>query len=153
MQVRDATAADLPALLALERDAPTAAHWSEAEYHRLFAAPSGRLALIVRDESVRGFIVAREVGLEWEIENIVVASAFRRCGLGARLVQELLEMACNRGAQALYLEVRESNAAARALYSKLGFAEIGRRKVYYQNPEEDALLYKKIFPQSHGKRC
>lgn len=143
LQVREAISADVPALLALDREAPTSVHWSEADYHRLFRDPSGRIALVVQEQSVRGFIVARSLGPEWEIENVVVASSFRRRGLGRRLVQGLLEMACNRRAQTVFLEVRQSNAAARTLYSKLGFAECGRRKAYYQNPEEDALLYRK----------
>jgi len=143
-RVRAAILADLPALLALDRAAPEAAHWSEAEYRRLFTEDTAHVTLVIEEDYVHGFIVGRKLGLEWEIENIAVAEALRRRGLGERLVRELLSLASNRGAQGIFLEVRESNEAARGLYSKMGFVETGRRKSYYTTPEEDALLYKKI---------
>ncbi|MFI5090807.1 MAG: ribosomal protein S18-alanine N-acetyltransferase [Terriglobales bacterium] len=150
MQVRAATPADIPALLALEGGAAAAAHWSEAEYHRLFVE-AARVVLVIEEDAVQGFIVGRDLGPEWEIENLVVASSVQRRGLGTRLVQKLLDLARSRGAQAVFLEVRESNRAARALYSKSGFVETGRRRGYYKNPEEDALVCKKLFPQVTGK--
>lgn len=142
--VRAAIPADIPSLLALDRAAPTAAHWSEAEYQRLFAADAGRVMLVIEGDYVQGFIIGRDLGPEWEIENIVVAEAARRRGMGKRLVGELLALAGTRGVHAVFLEVRESNRPARALYSKAGFIESGRRKSYYKHPEEDALLYKKF---------
>jgi [ribosomal protein S18]-alanine N-acetyltransferase len=143
-RVRVATPADLPALLALGRAAPAAAHWSDAQYRRLCAKDTAHVTLVIEQDYVCGFIVALEVGPEWEIENIVVGEAARRGGLGRRLVGELLTLACARGAHSIFLEVRESNGPARALYSKTGFAEIARRRSYYRDPEEDALLYEKI---------
>jgi len=146
VQVRPATPADLPSLLALEASSLTAAHWSAAEYHRLFTE-SARVVLVIGEAAVDGFIVGRALGPEWEIENIVIAPSVQRRGLGTRLVRELLGLAGGRGARAVYLEVRESNRAARALYSKLGFRETGRRRSYYRNPEEDAVVYRKLFSQ------
>ena len=143
MLVRAAIPADLPDLLALDRATPAAAHWSEAEYQRLFTEDTGHITLVIEEDYVQGFVVARDLGPEWEIENIAVAEAVRRRGLGERLVRELLSLASGRGAQGVFLEVRESNGPARALYSKMGFVETGRRESYYTNPEEDALLYKK----------
>ena len=143
MQVRPAISADLPTLLALDRATPAAAHWSEAQYRRLFTEDTCNVTLVIEEDYVRGFIVACGLGPEWEIENIVVAEAARRSGLGERLVAQLLALAGARGARSIFLEVRESNGPARALYSKMGFAEIGRRRSYYRNPEEDALLYEK----------
>ena len=145
-RVRPATLADLPALLALEASSATAAHWSEAEYRSLLVETAGVIPVIGED-SVQGFIVGQDLGPEWEIENIVVAGPMQRRGLATQLVQELLNLAGDRGAQALYLEVRESNRAARSLYSKMGFTETGRRKAYYGSPEEDAVLYRKLFPR------
>ena len=143
MLVRAAIPADLPDLLALDRATPAAAHWSEAEYQRLFTEDTGHITLVIEEDYVQGFVVGRDLGPEWEIENIAVAEAVRRRGLGERLVRELLSLASGRGAQGVFLEVRESNGPARALYSKMGFVETGRRESYYTNPEEDALLYKK----------
>jgi ribosomal-protein-alanine N-acetyltransferase len=143
LRVRPATPADIPALLALERRAPTAAHWSETDYQQLFIESSGRVALVIGEVVVQGFVIGRDLGPEWELENVVVASSAQGRGLGTQMVAELVGLACNRRAKAMFLEVRESNRAARALYTRLGFVESGRRKSYYQVPEEDAILYKK----------
>ena len=151
-RVRPATPADLPALLALDRGAPAAAHWTEADYHRLFAEAT-RVVLVIGEDAVQGFIVGRDLGPEWEIENIVVASSVQRRGLGTRLVQKLLDLARSRGVQAVFLEVRESNRAARSLYSRIGFTESGRRRCYYKNPEEDALVCQKIVSPGNRESC
>jgi ribosomal-protein-alanine acetyltransferase len=153
VQVRAATPADLPALLALERSAPAAAHWKDADYSQLFAEGTKHVTIVIGDDYVQGFLVARDLGPEWEIENVVIAASAQRRGLGPRLVQEVLNRAQTQGAQAVFLEVRESNQAARRLYSKLGFVESGRRKSYYGNPQEDALVYKKLFPAVGQETC
>jgi ribosomal-protein-alanine N-acetyltransferase len=144
----------------------TAAQWDQAEYLKLFAvdqpdAPSQldpqiidpkikaqlRTALVVEQSgNVVGFIIGRQVADEWEIENIAVTGSARRCGLGSRLVGELLDLVRSRSGKSVFLEVRESNRAARSLYEKWAFLEVGRRKMYYQNPAEDALILKFIFP-------
>jgi [ribosomal protein S18]-alanine N-acetyltransferase len=90
-----------------------------------------------------GFVVAASVGREWEIENVVVAEEARRRGLGGSLMQALMERARRQGAESVFLEVRESNVAAVALYRKWGFKEAGKRKGYYSAPAEDGLLYRK----------
>ena len=144
LSIRSATSADLPAMMALEKHAVTAAHWSAQQYEALFrASEPGRVALVIEDESgLQGFVIARVVDREWEIENIAVAGPARRRGLGTRLLGELLDLARARGADAVFLEVRESNRAARALYEKWAFLEGGRRRRYYKDPEEDAILYR-----------
>ena len=151
MNIRPATPADVPALMALERRAVTAAHWSEADYRRLFPPSEDRLALVLEEGEVEGFIVARGVGTEWEIENIAVAGRARRRGLGARLLIELLKRVRQAGARDIFLEVRESNRAARSLYEKWAFVETGRRKGYYHQPDEDAVLYRFTFPATPEK--
>lgn len=139
-------------MMALEKHAATAAHWSVGQYEALFRAASpARIALIMRDNAqaaakVQGFIIARAAGQEWEIENIAVAGSARRHGLGTRLLGEFLDLARAKGAESVFLEVRESNRAARALYEKWSFTEGGRRKRYYRDPEEDAILYRLGFP-------
>jgi len=143
MRIRRATAADIPRLMALEKDAATAAHWSAKQYQIAFSgeAPS-RLVLILEDEAgVQGFIIGRALDNEWEIENIAVAEPVRHRGFGSRLVGEFLELARGRGAGTVFLEVRESNLAARRLYEKSAFVESGRRRLYYREPEEDAIVY------------
>ncbi len=147
LSIRAATVADLPAMMSLEKRAATAAHWSAEQYETLFSGSNpGRVALIMIEESsIAAFVIARVLGDEWEIENIAVAGPARRRGLGTRLLGELLDMARAQGAAAMFLEVRESNRAARALYEKWAFLESGRRPIYYKNPQEDAILYRLDF--------
>lgn len=171
--IRHATAADVPAIMDLERQAATAAHWSMEQYLRLFStraeAISQRIALVgfaiiipspvveqspdknptprvEQKSAARGFLVGHGLGAEWEIENLVVAETSRRQGLGKRLVDEFIVQARTAGAQSVFLEVRESNQAARALYGNAGFAVNGRRKDYYTNPSDDAILYRLSLP-------
>lgn len=77
---------------------------------------------------------------ELEIFNIAVAGEARRQGLGRALLQHVLRCAANAGLETALLEVRESNAAALALYAEAGFAPCGRRKGYYADTGEDALV-------------
>jgi len=144
LSIRAATPADLPGMMALEKRSATAAHWSAQQYEALFGGHGPeRMALIIEDEpGLEGFVIARVVDREWEIENIAVAGPARRRGLGTRLLGELLDQARSRGADAVFLEVRESNRAARALYEKWAFLESGRRRGYYKDLEEDAILYR-----------
>ncbi len=144
LTIRRAAFADLPAMMDLEKRAATAAHWSREQYEALFhASDAGRVTLILEEESAfHGFVIARVVDAEWEIENIAVAGPARRRGLGTRLLGELLDMARAQGAAAVFLEVRESNQAARALYEKWAFCEAGRRRRYFRSPDEDAILYR-----------
>jgi [ribosomal protein S18]-alanine N-acetyltransferase len=143
MHVRRATRSDLPRLKELERESVTAAHWSPAHYEATLAAPKGlRLVLVIEDHSVVGFLLAHHIADEWEIENILIASAFQRRGLGSQLLRTFLDIAKQSGTKSIFLEVRESNQAARALYEKSGFAQSGRRSRYYRDPGEDAIPYK-----------
>ena len=145
MIIRSATAADIPAMLTLERQSDTAAHWSQEQYEKAVQF-EGRIVLVVEDDAaVAGFLVGRRLDGEWEVENVAVAGTGRRHGLGTRLVGEFLNRARSASAQSIYLEVRESNRAARRLYEKCSFVESGRRKRYYRAPEEDAVLYRLDF--------
>ena len=166
VRVRPAKPSDQPRLVEIASHSATAAQWNQSEYLKLFATDQpdaqpqinssigdlriknqSRTALIVEQDSiVVGFIVGRQVEGEWEIENIAVTGSARRRGLGSRLVGELLNLVRSRGGKTVFLEVRESNRAARSLYEKWAFLEVGRRKMYYQNPAEDALVLKFIFP-------
>ena len=87
--------------------------------------------------------MARHLPPEWELENIVVAPAVRRMGVGIQLLDSLLVQARQNDSASIFLEVRESNTEARRLYEKLGFRENGRRRAYYTSPSEDAVLYSK----------
>ena len=79
---------------------------------------------------------------QWEIENVAVAPGFRRQGIASQLVAAVIAQARQEDAAAIYLEVRESNAAARGLYSSFDFVESTRRPAYYRDPPEAAVIYR-----------
>ncbi|MCI0350241.1 MAG: ribosomal protein S18-alanine N-acetyltransferase [Acidobacteriales bacterium] len=149
IQVRTAKLTDIRTVMSFAAHAATAANWSHKQYVAVFSAAEHHVSLVVEDHGqVVGFVVARVLEGEWEIENIAVAGEARRRGLGTRLMGELMERAHAAGAEQVFLEVRESNRAARSLYEKWAFEPAGRRKSYYQRPVEDALIYRFTFPKS-----
>jgi [ribosomal protein S18]-alanine N-acetyltransferase len=160
VRIRNATPADIDSMMSLDRETTTASHWSRRHYVAFFAAnargASERLALVVVDQShnagetapescLLAYLVAHRVDTEWDLENIVVAEKMRRTGVGLQLIRELAEYVARANGNSISLEVRESNIAARSLYEKSGFTEIGRRKSYYSHPLEDAIIYRQIF--------
>ena len=150
LTLRRATTADIPQLVALADAAGTAGHWSERQYQSILdptalepASPNSRFTLVAESQTeVLGFLMASHISPEWELENIVVSNAFRGKGIATRLMNELIAHARHSHSSSIFLEVRESNRAARALYAKLGFCQTGRRKSYYSQPSEDAVLYR-----------
>jgi len=137
---------DVPAILAIEQQAPTAAHWTTEQYNKLVEGG----VVLVADEAGKlcGFICAQAGAGEWEVENVVVAAEFLRRGIANELVRELIKSAESEATSAILLEVRESNVPARRLYEKQGFREVGRRRAYYRDPAEDAILYALRFAAS-----
>jgi ribosomal-protein-alanine N-acetyltransferase len=137
--IRSAALNDVPAILAIEQQSPGAAHWTRDQYNQLVS--SGVVLVAEEAGQLCGFVCAQTVAGEWEIENVVVAAGFLRRGIASELTRALIQRAKNEAASALLLEVRESNLAARGLYEKHGFREVGRRRAYYKDPAEDAILY------------
>jgi [ribosomal protein S18]-alanine N-acetyltransferase len=137
--IRSAALNDVPAILVIEQEAPGAAHWTAEQYSKLL--DSGIILVAEEVRELCGFVCAKAVADEWEIENVVVAAEFLRRGIANELVRNLIQRAENEAASAILLEVRESNLPARRLYEKHGFREVGRRRVYYRDPAEDAILY------------
>jgi ribosomal-protein-alanine N-acetyltransferase len=139
LAIRSAALNDVPAILAIEQQAPSAAHWTREQYDQLV---SSGVVLVAEDAGeLCGLVCAQAVAGEWEIENVVVAAGFLRRDIANELIRALIQRAKNEPASALLLEVRESNLAARALYENNGFREVGRRRAYYKDPAEDAILY------------
>lgn len=108
--------------------------WSQAEIADLLASA---LCFVVTD--AQGFALGRVVAGEAELLTIAVDPVAQRRGVGRRLMQAFLEELARRGAETVFLEVAESNAAARALYARAGFTETGRRRGYYQSPDGRAV--------------
>ena len=119
--------------------------WSANSFRALFGNPLVHFA--VAEESLTGrlvgYVVMWFVVDESEIANLAVSDAMRRAGVGARLLDHALEAAQERQCAVVFLEVRESNAAARALYASRGFEIAGRRAKYYRKPVEDALVLRR----------
>jgi ribosomal-protein-alanine N-acetyltransferase len=137
--IRSAALHEVPELIAIELQAPSASHWTPGQYNKLVR--DGVVVVAEQAGQLCGFICAKAVAGEWEIENVVVATAFLRCGIASELLLALIERAKNEAASAILLEVRESNFPARGLYEKHDFREVGRRRQYYGDPAEDAILY------------
>src|SRR5664279_3221173 len=137
--LRAARAEDVDAVLEIGR-AAFGDPWSRSAFVDLIGDP--RVAYLVADVAgdVRGYIVAWYVLDEGEIGNLAVHDSARRQGIGARLLDGAIAAVRASDVDSLYLEVRDSNAAARALYASRGFAEVGRRRDYYRRPKEDALV-------------
>jgi [ribosomal protein S18]-alanine N-acetyltransferase len=137
--LRRADVADMAAVAAIEQTS-FGDPWSLHAFTELLDDP--RVSFLIADQggAVRGYLVAWSILDEGEIGNLAVAASARRQGIGARLLDGAVDAARAEGILSLYLEVRDSNAAARALYASRGFVEIGRRRDYYRRPREDALV-------------
>src|SRR5262249_42616383 len=90
---------------------------------------------------VTGFVIGQQIADEAEILNVAVRQAERRKGQASALLCAILDSFRTGGVSRVYLEVRESNQPAIAFYQKHGFRQTGRRRRYYRNPDEDALLF------------
>ena len=102
------------------------------------------LWLVAEDEGrVAGYIGSQTCTDESDVMNVAVHPDFRRRGIAEALVNALVDELKAIESRCLTLEVRASNVPAISLYEKLGFAQIGRRKNYYRNPREDALILRK----------
>lgn len=143
MELRDGTLDDVQFIIELAAQSAGASFWTRADYERalLQSDPKRHVVIAQNQGNMVGFIVACVLGLEWEIENLAVSSTSQRQGIGIALVQRIADMARTSAGEAVYLEVRESNQAARKLYEKFGFSRSGERRAYYSDPVENAVLY------------
>ena len=151
LHIREAGQQDLVAVLTLERNTAEAPHWNERDYSAIISIDKEsdtRLSrcLLIADWAGRvvGFAVGKIVGsgpgTSAELESVVVEAAARRLGVGRALCRAVAASSRKHGAEALELEVRAGSQGAIALYASLGFVVTGRRRAYYQEPVEDAVL-------------
>jgi ribosomal-protein-alanine N-acetyltransferase len=144
IRIEPMSRAHLPEVLSIERDSyPTP--WSENAFvHEMernaFARPHAGLS---REGVVVGYICLWVVYEELRINNVAVAPAWRRRGVGEQLIRFALQEGRESGCSMAVLEVRPSNAAAQALYGKLGFAVTSTRRRYYSDNGEDALVMRR----------
>ena len=142
MEIKAMKEAQVPQIAALERDC-FSDPWSEKSILSELENPLSCWLVAMDGEHLAGYVGSQTVLGETDMMNLAVDPDYRRKGLGKELILSLIEALRLRESRCLTLEVRDSNAPARALYEGLGFQEIGRRKNYYRNPKEDALIYKK----------
>ena len=143
--LRTATESDLNQIVAIERGS-FADPWSEDAFRRLLAGLPAIFQVLVLPEENRliGYVIAFAIGDDAELLNVAVEAGSRGKGFAGQMLDAVLIELGARGVRAAFLEVRESNRAARGLYESRGFREIGRRKNYYRRPVEDALVMRRI---------
>ena len=139
VQLRPARAEDVARVAEIERES-FSDPWSRDAFQSLLVSPAVVFAVATVAERVAGYVVMWLAADEGEIANLAVASDVRRQGMGSVLLAHAVDVGRVSGTAVIFLEVRESNVAARALYASHGFVEVGRRKRYYRRPEEDALV-------------
>jgi [ribosomal protein S18]-alanine N-acetyltransferase len=140
--IRPMRSADLARVLDIEVECFTMP-WSEATFRGLLRRSDADLFVAEEAGEVVGYAAFWAVLDQGELGNLSVASGWRRRGIGERLVHAVLVRAHERGVREVYLEVRVSNYGAQSLYHRYGFAEVGRRRNYYLEPVEDALVMRR----------
>jgi ribosomal-protein-alanine N-acetyltransferase len=138
-RIRSAVAADASGLYANERRA-FSDPWSEASFREALIAPWSFGLVAESGRGLAGYLIGREVAGSGEVLNLAVAPEYRRRGIGGALLGAGLAAFRRRKVDEVFLEVRESNISAQALYAGHGFRPVGQRAAYYRNPREDALV-------------
>jgi ribosomal-protein-alanine N-acetyltransferase len=145
INIRRLAESDLPDVLRIAKSVNEAPRWPRQTFVEMLSGEflSRRIALVAADAGsgeALGFAVASVVPPEAELENIAVALAHQRRGIGRQLLTTLIRQLRHAGIDTLHLEVRASNRSAIGLYNSFGFSETGRRPRYYSGPVEDAVL-------------
>ena len=138
LEIRQLAYADLPQVIAIERRAfPTP--WSLAMFVLELSKPSGICLAAVEDGSIIGYLVCSRYDTVWHLMNVAVEPKRQRQGIATTLLERLFEQA-DKPSEQYTLEVRTSNDAAIRLYERFGFRAAGRRRAYYHDNREDALI-------------
>ena len=138
LEIRRLTYADLAQIIAIERRAfPTP--WSLAMFVLELSKPAGVCLTALRDGQMLGYLICSRYDTVWHIMNVAVDPDRRREGIATAMLADLLRRIDVSGAR-FTLEVRESNVGAIALYERFGFRAAGRRRRYYQDNGEDAVV-------------
>jgi ribosomal-protein-alanine N-acetyltransferase len=114
--------------------------WSEQNFLDSLEKDYTLMAVAREGTQITGYVVVYLAADQAELESIAVDTSFRRCGAAYAMLDFIIREAKQKGVGSMTLEVRESNFPARALYEKFGFEILGKRKNFYCNPQEDALI-------------
>jgi [ribosomal protein S18]-alanine N-acetyltransferase len=140
--IRPLREGDLPRVLEIER-ASFSTPWSAGTFRSLMKRADTDLFAAEADGKLLGYAVVWTVADQSELGNVAVHADARGQGVGGALVDAVLERVGARGAAECFLEVRESNGGAQAIYRRRGFEVVGRRRAYYASPTEDALVMRR----------
>jgi [ribosomal protein S18]-alanine N-acetyltransferase len=144
LEIRRITYADLPQVLAIERRAfPTP--WSLAMFVLELSKPSGICLAGLQEGQIIGYLVCSRYDTVWHLMNIAVEPNLARQGIASALLERLFELA-DRPNEQYTLEVRTSNDGAIRLYERFGFRAAGKRRAYYHDNREDALIMWRTAP-------
>lgn len=138
-QMRAMTERDIPDVMEIEKRS-FISPWTRGMFAQTLESPVARNFVIIEGKSIIGYIIFYEAGLEIHIMNIAVHPGRRHQGVGLDMMQTIIEAARTNSVEECFLEVRETNFPAQCLYEKLGFKGIGRRKGYYSETNEDAIV-------------
>lgn len=142
--------ADLPRVADIEQRA-IPAPWALAQLQEEIDAANS-MALVAEDgESLCGYAFYRVCPPECELLHVVVAPQWRQQNVASSLLRQGFTALSHLGCTDCYLEVRQSNLAARSLYERMGFFQTGTRKQYYHQPDEDALLLSRNLNDGPGE--
>lgn len=139
MQIRELCAEDVPAVAGIEAEV-FSEPWTERDFLEMVEADYAHYFVAEEDGEIAGYCGVRNMAGEGEITNVAVAPAFRRKGIGRKLMEHLLKEAVALGVGDCTLEVRAGNRPAICLYESLGFKSEGIRPGFYTKPREDALI-------------
>ncbi len=139
VRIRLLTHADLPRVMQIENDS-FSVPWSATTFQGLLRRSDADMIAAEREDRLVGYAIAWTVIDQAEIGNVAIDRAARGGGMGRLLVESMVERLRLRGVRECFLEVRESNTVAQELYRSCGFEAVGRRRGYYNEPVEDALV-------------
>jgi ribosomal-protein-alanine N-acetyltransferase len=139
VDIRSLTIGDLNAIESIERRSyPTP--WSRSMFAGELAKPASLCLGAFEDDRLAGYLITSRYVDAWHVMNIAVNPSFRRRGIATALLERLFELTDDGGRRGYTLEVRVSNKGAIKLYERLGFTARGKRRGYYTDNREDALV-------------
>jgi ribosomal-protein-alanine N-acetyltransferase len=137
--MREMTTGDIDGVLEIER-ASFAAPWTRGMFEETLSSPVGVSLVAEEGGRIIGYLIFYCAAREMHVMNIAVHEDRRGLGLASWMMSRVTDLARRNSMETCFLEVRESNMPARSLYGKLGFRQIGRRKGYYRETGEDAIV-------------
>ncbi len=141
--MRTMTAGDIDGVLEIEK-VSFAAPWTRGMFEETLSSPVATSLIVEEEGRIVGYLIFYLAAREVHVMNIAVRQDRRGLGLASWMMSRTMELARRNSMETCFLEVRESNVPARGLYEKLGFRQVGRRKGYYRETGEDAIVMELI---------